>query len=56
MLLTYDYDSNYNGPAFPVVEVAIRGFAAQSVEVTCRALVDSGADATMIPLRLCNTR
>lgn len=52
MLLTYEYDSNYNGPAFPVVEIAIRGFAAQSIEVTCRALIDSGADATMIPLRL----
>lgn len=52
MLLTYDYDSTYNGPAFPVVEIAIRGFATQNTEVMCRALVDSGADATMLPLRL----
>lgn len=52
MLLTYDYDSNYSGPAFPAVEIAIQGFSAQSSEVTCRAWVDSGADATIIPLQL----
>lgn len=52
MLLTYEYDSSYHGPAFPIVELAIRGFTPQSAETICRAWVDSGANATMIPLHL----
>jgi hypothetical protein len=44
---TFDYNTNYEGPAFPVVELGIAGRNGQT-EVTM-ALVDSGADATLIP-------
>ena len=47
---TFDYDTNYEGPAFPVVELGITGNRGQ-VETTI-ALVDSGADATLIPPNL----
>lgn len=49
MIYTYSYDSNYV-PAMPVVEVVIRRVA-QEEGVNLTALVDSGSDATMIPLR-----
>lgn len=44
---TFDYDTNYEGPAFPIVELGIVGNNGQ-VE-TATALIDSGADATLIP-------
>ena len=54
MVLTYYYDTTYPGPAFPVVEVAVHHIGKTSRTVELRALVDSGADATMIPLRELN--
>jgi hypothetical protein len=45
---THDYDSSYN-PAMPVIELQIRRRAGQS-PLALKAIVDSGADATMIPL------
>ena len=47
---THKYDQNYNGPALPVVEVQIRSLAENGTVIVRQALVDSGADATMIPL------
>jgi hypothetical protein len=45
---TYEYDATYD-PAMPVVDIEIgRAMAETSLAVT--ALVDSGADATMIPI------
>jgi predicted aspartyl protease len=46
---THDYDSDFH-PAIPVVEIQVRRHARQS-PITLIALVDSGADATMIPMR-----
>ncbi len=46
-IYTYEYNSDYN-PAMPIVEIEIgRGLANPSLNL--KALVDSGADATIIP-------
>ncbi|MCB9431256.1 MAG: retroviral-like aspartic protease family protein [Ardenticatenaceae bacterium] len=46
---THDYDSGFS-PPMPVIEIQIQRRAGQSA-ITLTAIVDSGADATMIPLR-----
>lgn len=46
---SHEYDSGYY-PAIPVIEIEIRRRADQP-SITLEAIVDSGADATMIPLR-----
>jgi hypothetical protein len=48
LVYTHDYDSHYQ-PAMPVVEIQVRRRAGQT-SATLNAIVDSGADATMIPL------
>jgi hypothetical protein len=45
---TYQYEVNYD-PAMPVVEIHI-GRAMADVSLLLTAVVDSGADATIIPL------
>jgi len=45
----FEYDSDYLGPALPVVELGVTGRAETRV---ISALVDSGADATLIPANL----
>lgn len=50
MLYSYDYDLNYL-PAMPIVSLSI-GKADSAATLALSGLVDSGADATMIPLRL----
>jgi hypothetical protein len=47
-IYTYEYDNDYN-PAMPVVDIEI-GRAMHNVSLAMKALVDSGADATIIPL------
>lgn len=49
MIYTYDYDLTYL-PAMPVVTISI-GRADSAAVLTLPALIDSGADATMIPVR-----
>jgi hypothetical protein len=49
-LFTYAYDSDYAGPALPIIEITIFSLR-NSDSIIRRALVDSGADATMIALR-----
>lgn len=49
LVYTYDYDGDYQ-PARPTVEIKISP-AMVGVSLTLIALVDSGADATMIPRR-----
>ncbi|MCB8945948.1 MAG: retroviral-like aspartic protease family protein [Ardenticatenaceae bacterium] len=49
VVYTFDYDSSYAGPALPVVELTVRHLLTDEY-VSCKAIVDSGADATMIPL------
>lgn len=46
---SHEYDSNYD-PAMPVIEIQIRRRANQPA-MRLTAIVDSGADATLIPLR-----
>jgi predicted aspartyl protease len=49
LVYTHDYDSHYQ-PAMPVVEIQVRRRAGQT-SAMLNAVVDSGADATMIPLQ-----
>lgn len=49
MSVSFSYDETYPGPALPVLELAIAGGDASRVQ-TIHGLVDSGADATLIPL------
>jgi len=46
---SHECNSNYD-PAVPVIEIQIRRRANQPA-ITLTAIVDSGADATLIPLR-----
>ena len=51
MVYTYDYDTSYSfGPAFPVVKFRLRAVG-KDEGVSLQALVDSGADVSIIPLR-----
>lgn len=52
MIFTFDYDTNYDGPPFPTVQVTIRSLEDTSPSIEDRAYVDSGADGTIIPLGL----
>ncbi len=47
-IYTYDYDNDYN-PAMPVVDIEI-GRAMADASLALKAVVDSGADATIIPV------
>ena len=47
---SYAYNTTYPGPAFPVVDLRITGQNSRQEHVT--ALVDSGADGTLIPLTI----
>lgn len=49
MVYSHEYDTRYD-PAMPAVDVEV-GLAGRNGAVTLTALVDSGADATLIPLR-----
>ena len=48
MTLRYPYDTSYDGPAFPVIDLSLSG-RRQGTIVDLTGLLDSGADATMIP-------
>ena len=50
MIYTYPYDSAYHGPAIPVMEITISAPDNTERKTVLRALVDSGADGTMIPV------
>ncbi|MCA9998371.1 MAG: retropepsin-like domain-containing protein [Anaerolineales bacterium] len=45
---THDYDTAYN-PAMPIVDIALRRSANQPA-IQLQAIVDTGSDATMIPI------
>lgn len=47
-IYTYDYDNDYN-PAMPVEDIEI-GRAMADASLALKAVVDSGADATIIPV------
>lgn len=44
------YDTTYQ-PSLPVVEITIKHATQERQQVVLKALVDSGADGTMVPLR-----
>jgi predicted aspartyl protease len=46
---SFDYSTTYE-PAAPVVDITIRKAGRSRSEITLSALVDSGADATMLPI------
>lgn len=48
MLYTYTYDTNYS-PSMPIIDLVI-GRAQMTPSLQITAIVDSGADATMIPV------
>lgn len=48
--LDYPYDETYR-PAMPVISIAVDGYAGLASQAVS-ALVDSGADGTMIPIDL----
>ena len=50
MALSFEYDLTYPGPAFPIVQVAITGRNDRTVTQT--ACLDTGADATVIPIAI----
>lgn len=47
---THSYDSDYYHPAMPVVEIRLLSTTSEEGVVPLVAVVDSGADATMIPI------
>jgi predicted aspartyl protease len=49
-MYTHEYDNDYPyGPAMPVVELRVRQIAANDDGIGLRVLIDSGADATILP-------
>lgn len=48
MSTSFEYDLAYPGPAFPVAEITMTG--RNDSVITQMALIDTGADATVIPL------
>jgi len=51
MVYTYEYDTDYLfGPAFPLVEIQLRPVG-EDKGISLQALVDSGADVTIVPWR-----
>jgi predicted aspartyl protease len=52
MIYTYEYDADYPfGPAMPMVEIQIRSVRRNEDSISVRAVVDSGADATILPVQ-----
>ncbi|MCP4356722.1 MAG: hypothetical protein GY796_01730 [Chloroflexi bacterium] len=51
MNIHFEYDHQYLPPA-PIIEITVDGYS-QSVEpLVIRAMIDSGADGTMIPIQV----
>jgi len=51
MISTHNYDNQFD-PAMPVMVIALRSLHEESNIVELPALVDSGSDGTMVPLRV----
>jgi hypothetical protein len=50
-MLTFNYDTSYE-PAMPVATVTLLHPDKSNLQTECTALIDSGADGTMMPLAL----
>lgn len=52
-MYSHDYQNdNTYGPAYPVVELSIKPIGSATEGVNLLALVDSGADATIVPMHI----
>ena len=54
LIYSHDYDSENYDPGAPIVEIGVSHIASGEQEVSLSALVDSGADATMLPITILN--
>lgn len=51
-IYSHDYDSKHYNPAAPVVEIGVAKSNQQAPSTQIVALIDSGADGTMLPINL----
>ena len=51
IVYTYSYNTGYHGPPLPVVEIEVGAVSQDERQLRLTGVVDSGADATMIPSR-----
>ncbi|MFT5196642.1 MAG: putative aspartyl protease [Cellvibrionaceae bacterium] len=51
MKLHFEYDRRYL-PSAPVIPITIDGYSTDADPITVQALIDSGADGTMLPSRI----
>ncbi|MBE2202471.1 MAG: aspartyl protease family protein [Anaerolinea sp.] len=49
---SHDYDGDVYDPAAPIVEIVVSHTSPGGLAETLSALVDSGADATMLPINI----
>ncbi len=55
MIYTHEYDTEYaSGPPLPIVDVTILSIDNNHGSGEARALIDSGADTTIVPLNILN--
>lgn len=52
-VLSFEYDTSYH-PSAPFADIEIDGYDESSGNRTVWAMLDSGADATILPLRILN--
>lgn len=51
MVYTYDYNPDYN-PSAPFVDIVLNNDAEDAVPIQLAAQIDSGADASLVPISL----
>ena len=52
MIFSFDYDSAYAGPAFPIVEIIVHRLdTTREQGIRLVAMVDSGADIAILPIQ-----
>lgn len=49
---SHPYESRHHDPAMPVVEIALLSSEANAVPIELTAIVDTGADARMLPVNV----
>lgn len=49
---SHDYDSKHYNPAAPIAEIGVAKSGQQTPTTQVTALIDSGADATMLPINV----
>lgn len=51
MIISFEYDSNYLGPAFPVMKVSLTNHKGENLAAVT-AYIDTGSDASAVPLAI----